>query len=360
MADENENDAEKTEEPSQYRIDEARKKGDVAQSKELSSVLILSGSLLTLIICGMYIYEVFTDFIEYAYKIDWRLAYEKEKFAEIFRQTAWSFVKCLAPSFGASLCLGVFTQFIQVGFLYSPEILTADITRLNPVSGFGRLFSKKAIVEALKGIFKFTVVITITYSVIKDNVGSMLGFLHADAAHSLMYGKYLMVKLGFSILLGLGVIALMDFAWEKWSYRKKMMMTKQEAKEEAKEKDGNPEVKNKIRQIQRQMATKRMMNDVKKADVIVTNPTHISVALKYDGDGMIAPAVVAKGADHLALRIREIAKENDIPVVENIMLARTLYKTVKVGHGVPRTLYKAVAEILAFVYKLRKKQKALK
>jgi flagellar biosynthetic protein FlhB len=169
-----------------------------------------------------------------------------------------------------------------------------------------------------------------------------------------------MVKLGFSILLGLGIIALADFAWEKWSYRKKMMMTKQEAKEEAKEKDGNPEIRNRIRQIQRQMAQKRMMNDVKKADVIVTNPTHISVALKYDGESMVAPSVMAKGADHLALRIREIAKENDIPIVENIMLARTLYKTVKVGHGVPRTLYKAVAEILAFVYKLRRKQKALK
>ena len=177
---------------------------------------------------------------------------------------------------------------------------------------------------------------------------------------SLGIGKYLMVKLGFSILLGLGVIALMDFAWEKWSYHKKMMMTKQEAKQEAKEKDGNPEIKNRIRTIQRQMAQKRMMNDVKKADVIVTNPTHISVALKYDGNEMVAPSVLAKGADHLALRIREIAKENDIPIVENIMLARTLYKTVKVGHGVPRTLYKAVAEILAFVYKLRRKQKALK
>lgn len=360
MADESENDAEKTEEPSQYRIDEARKKGDVASSKELSSVLLLSGSLLTLILCGFYVYEVFTEYIEYVYRLDWKMAYEKEKFAEIFAQTAWALVKCVGPSFGASICLGVFSQFIQVGFLYSPEILSADIERLNPIKGFGKLFSKKAIVEAVKGIFKFIVVIVITYNVMRDNIGSFLGFLHSDAAQSLMFGKFLMVKLGFSILMGLGIVALADFGWEKWSYRQKMMMTKQEAKEEAKEKDGNPEVKNKIRQIQRQMANKRMMNDVKKADVIVTNPTHISVALKYDADGMVAPAVVAKGADHLALRIREIAKDNDIPVVENIMLARTLYKTVKVGHGVPRNLYKAVAEILAFVYKLKRRQKALK
>ena len=358
MADEN--DDEKTEEPSQYKIDESRKKGDVASSKELTSVLLLSGSLLTLILCGVFIYEVFTEYIDWLYRQDFKMVYTKEKFGEVITQTAWTIVKCVGPSFGASLCLGVMSQFIQIGFLYSPEIMNMDLERINPIKGIGRLISKKAIVEAIKGCFKFTVVILITYYVMKNNIGSFLGFLHSDAGQSLMFGKYLMVKLGFSILLGLGIVALMDFGWEKWSYRQKMMMTKQQAKEEAKDKDGNPEVKNRIRSIQRQMAQKRMMDDVKKADVIVTNPTHISVALKYDGETMVAPSVTAKGADHLALRIREIAKENDIPIVENIMLARTLYKTVKVGHGVPRTLYKAVAEILAFVFKLKRRQKALK
>ena len=359
MADESDDD-EKTEEPSQHRIDESRKKGDVAVSKELSNVLLLSGSLLTLILCGVFVYEQFTEYIDWLYRLDFRNIYTTKKFVDVINQSAWTLVKCVGPFFVASACLGFISSFIQIGFLYSPEILEVKFERLNPIQGFQRLLSKKAIVEAIKGVFKFAVVITITYSVMKDNIGSFLGFLHADTAQSIGFGKYLMVKLGFSVLLGLGIIALADFAWEKWSYRKKMMMTKQEVKEEAKEKDGNPEVKNKIRQIQRQMAQKRMMDDVKKADVIVTNPTHISVALKYDGESMAAPSVTAKGADHLALRIREIAKENDIPIVENIMLARTLYKTVKVGHGVPRTLYKAVAEVLAFVYKLRRKQKALK
>jgi flagellar biosynthetic protein FlhB len=360
MAGQSDSDDEKTEDPSQHRIEESRKKGEVASSKELSSVLLLSGSFLTLILCSVFIYENFTEYIDWLYRQDFKTVYTQEKFIDVIKQTAWTLVKTTAPFFGASICLGFLTQFMQIGFLYSPEVLNIDIERINPLKGFGRLFSKKAMVEAIKGIFKFTVVIWITYGVMKDNIGSFLGFLHADAGQSLAFGKYLMVKLGFSILLGLGVIALFDFAWEKWSYHKKMMMTKQEAKEESKERDGSPEVKNKIRQIQRQMAQKRMMDDVKGADVIVTNPTHISVALKYNGEKMIAPSVVAKGADHLALRIREIAKENDIPIVENIMLARTLYKTVKVGHGVPRTLYKAVAEILAFVFKLRRKQKALK
>lgn len=355
-----ENDDEKTEEPSQHRIDESRKKGEVAVSKELSSVILLSGSLLTLILSGVFVYEQFTEYIDWLYRLDFKQIYTAEKFGDVISTTAWTLVKCVGPFFIASACLGFLSTFVQIGFLYSPEILEVKLERLNPIQGFQRLMSKKALVEAIKGVFKFTVIIIITYSVMKNNIGSFLGFLHADAAESLGFGKYLMVKLGFSVLLGLAVIALMDFAWEKWSYHKKMMMTKQEAKQEAKEKDGNPEIKNRIRSIQRQMAQKRMMNDVRKADVIVTNPTHISVALKYDGNEMVAPSVMAKGADHLALRIREIAKENNIPIVENIMLARTLYKTVKVGHGVPRTLYKAVAEILAFVYKLRRKEKALK
>jgi len=355
-----ENDDDKTEDPSEYRLEESRKKGDVASSKELNSVLILAGSLLTLILCAVFIFEEFTSLIDWVLTQDFRQVYTKEKFAEVFSHLSWVTIKSVAPVFGVSVCLGVLSQFAQIGFLFSPEILTVDIERINPIKGFGRIFSKKALVETLKGIFKFIVVIWITYSVMKNNVGSFLGFLHADAASSLAFSKTLVMKLGFSILLGLGVIAILDFAWEKWSYRQKMMMTKQEAKQEAKERDGNPEIKSKIRQIQRQMAQKRMMNDVKSANVIVTNPTHISVALRYDGENMVAPAVIAKGADHLALKIREIAKENDIPIVENIMLARTLYKTVKVGHGVPKSLYKAVAEVLAFVYKLKRKQKALK
>lgn len=357
MADEN--DDEKTEEPSQHKIEESRKKGDVAASKELNSVLLLTASFLTLILCSVYIFEVLSEYIDWLYRQDLRVAYTKEWMKDFFSITAWTMVKAVAPSFGVSICVGVLAQFAQIGFLYSPEILNLNLDRIDPIKGFGRLFSTKSLVEAIKGTFKFVVVITITYTVIKDNIGSFLGFLHSEAGESLEFGKYLMAKLGFSVLLGLGIVSLADFAWEKWSYRKKMMMTKQQAKEEHKEQDGNPEVKAKIRQIQRQMAQKRMLDDVKKADVIVTNPTHISVALKYDGEVMVAPAVVAKGADHLALRIREIAKEHDIPIVENIVLARTLYKTVKVGNGVPRTLYKTVAEILAFVFKLKRKKKAL-
>ncbi len=353
-------DAEKTEEPSQYRIDEARNKGDVASSKELNSIILLSGTLLTTVLCGAFVYDEFTEYLSWLLRLDFQKAYQEKEFIEVIEKTAWLALKCVGPVFGASICLGFLSQFAQIGFLYSPEIISAKFDRINPINGFQRLFSKKALVEVIKGIFKFAVVMSITYMVMRDNLGQFLGFLHSEVGAGLVFGKYLIFKLGYSVLLGLGVVALADFAWEKWSYRQKMMMSKQEAKEEHKEKDGNPEIKQKIRAIQRQMAQKRMMDGVKKADVIVTNPTHISVALKYDGQNMVAPEVVAKGADHLALRIRELAQENDIPVVENVLLARTLYKTVKVGHGVPRSLYRAVAEVLAFVYKLKRKKKALK
>jgi flagellar biosynthesis protein FlhB len=356
---EEKDDAEKSEEPSQYRLDEYRKKGDVASSKELNSVLLIAGTLLTFILCSAYVYEEFTEYLGWVLKQDFRRMYEEKQFSDVIEHTALYALKSVAPVFGASLCIGFLSQFAQVGFLWSPELLSANFDRIDPLKGLGRIFSKKALAEAVKGIFKFAVVMLITWSVMRQHLGEFSGYMHTETAAAIIHSKGLIVKLGYSLLLGLGIVALMDFAWEKWSYRQKLMMTKQEVKDEAKEKDGNPEIKQKIRAIQRQMAQKRMMDDVKKADVIVTNPTHLSVALKYDGTMMVAPAVLAKGADHLALRIREIAQENDIPVVENVMLARTLYKTVKVGEGVPRSLYRAVAEVLAFVYKLRRKKKAL-
>lgn len=359
MADEREDGAEKTEDASPYRLEEFRKKGDVASSRELNSVLLIAATLFTLILCGAWAYDEFTAYLSWILRLDFQRTYEQKEFVEVIQKTGWFALKSVAPVFGASLSVGFLAQLAQIGFIWSPDLLTVNFDRINPLNGFQRLFSKKSVAEVVKGIFKFAVVLGVTWYVMKDNIYHFGGFLQTEVAAGVAHGQGLAVKLGYSVLLGLGVIALMDFTWEKWTYKQKLMMTKQEAKDEAKEKDGNPEIKQRIRQVQRQIAQKRMMDDVKKADVIVTNPTHLSIAIRYDTENMVAPAVVAKGADHLALRIREIAKENGVPVVENVLLARTLYQTVKVGHGVPRSLYRAVAEVLAFVYKLRRKKKAL-
>ena len=350
---------EKTEEPSQHRIDEARKKGDVASSKEVNSVLILTGVFTTLILSSLFIFEVMYEYIEWLYGLNVTKAFSAELGAEIFTETMYVMLKCVGPVCLVSMILGVISQVAQVGILYSPEALQLKLERVNPINGAKKLFSKKALGEAVKSVFKFSVVLTITYFTLADNLTSFIGFLHTESPEAFAYGKMFAFKLAISIFIGLFLIAVADFAWEKYMYKEKLRMTKQQVKEEHKEKDGNPEVKQKIRSIQREMSQKRMLADIPKADVIITNPTHISIIMRYDVGTMIAPQVIGKGQDHLALKIREIAKEHNIPIVENVPLARAIYKTVKVGEGVPRSLYKAVAEILAFVHKLKRKQKAI-
>lgn len=350
---------EKTEEPSQHRIDESRKKGDVASSKELNNVLVLAGTLSTLILSTLFMFDILSGYIEWLYGLKLEAVYTKEMAKQVLERTAIDGLKCIAPVLLASVCIGVLSQMMQIGLLYSPDVLELKFDRVNPINGFKRLFSAKSIAEVVKGVFKFAVVLTITYFMMKKNLFSFVGFLHTEAAEAFEVGQSMAFQLAMSILLGLLVVAIGDYAWEKYSYRKKLMMTRQELKEENKEQNGNPEIKQKIRAIQRQMASKRMMSEIPNADVIITNPTHISIVVKYDAVTMIAPQVIGKGSDHLALKIREIAKKHDIPIVENVPLARALYKTVKEGEGVPRTMYKAVAEILAFVYKLKKKKKAI-
>lgn len=350
---------EKTEEPSQHRIEEFRSKGDVASSRELNSVLVLAACLLALSLSLVYIYEEMTAYIEWLYTLDIASAFTQKSLNTITTRTFMVALKCAAPVMFTALCVGVISQVSQIGILYSPEILEFNPDRINPLNGFKRLFSTQSLFETVKGIFKFAVILVVVYAFLKDDLARYNGFMHLEIYQSFVYGKTLLLKLCFSIILALGVVAVLDFAYQKWSYLQKLKQTKQELKQESKEQDGNPEIKQRIRQIQREMSRKRIIKDVKKADVIITNPTHISIVLKYDAENMVSPTIIGKGQDHMALKIREIAKQYDIPIVENVALARTLYKTVKVGAPVPRNLYKAVAEVLAFVYKLKKKKKAL-
>lgn len=352
-------DGEKTEEPSQHRIDEFRNKGDVASSRELTSVLILSACLLTLSLSMVFIFEQMSSYIEWLYSLDVATAYSEKALKTIMTKTFMTAAKCAAPVLFVALCAGVISQVAQIGFLYSPDVLELNFDRVNPLKGFKKLFSKQSLFEAVKGVFKFVIILSVVYAFIKDDLVTYNGFLHLDLTQSFLHAKDLIIKISFAIVLSLGVLAIVDFGWQKFTYSNKLKQTKQQAKQESKQQDGSPELKARIRQIQREMSRKRVLQDVKTADVIITNPTHLSIVLKYDVETMVSPTIVGKGQDHLAMKIREIAKEHNIPIVENVPLARALYKTVKVGHPVPRTMYKAIAEVLAFVYKLKKRRKAL-
>ncbi|MCF8058699.1 MAG: flagellar biosynthesis protein FlhB [Bacteriovoracaceae bacterium] len=359
MADEFESDQDKTEDPSQHRIDEFRKRGEVASSKELNSVLVLSACILALMLSLVYIYETLGEFVQWLYTLDVAFAYTEKSFKTIVTKTAVTGFKCIAPVMSTAMCVGIIANVAQIGFLFSTEVLEFKPERINPLAGIKRLLSMKSMVEAIKAVFKFIFVMGIVYYVVKDDINSFQGYFHVSFVEGFMHARFFMAKIAFSIIGSIGIIAIADFAYQKISYQNKLKMTKEQAKKESKEQDGNPEVKQRIRAIQREMATQRMMSDIPNADVVVTNPTHFAVVLKYDPEGMVSPQVMGKGADHLALKIREIAKKHNVPVVENVPLARALYKTSKVGEYVPRNLYKAVAEVLAFVYKLKRKQKAI-
>ena len=350
---------EKTEEPSEHRLEEFRRKGQVASSKELTNVLILAFSVLALVLIFTYIYEVLHEFMVWVYVLDADSAFHEKVLAQIFQKGVIATAKCVAPIFLIVILVAVGSSILQFGLLFAPEVLEWKLDRINPLSGIKRLFSTKSLFEAIKGIFKFIIVLGISYLFIRDDLKTYMGFLQLDFVTSFFHGKSIVESLCFSIIGGLLVIAMSDFAFQKFDYRKKLMMTKEQVKKEYKEKEGNPEIKQKIKAIQKEMARRRMISDVPKADVIVTNPTHISVALKYDPNSMIAPKVIAKGADLVALNIRKIAKEHNIPMVENVPLARSLYKTVKIGQMVPREMYKAISEVLAFVYRLKARKSKL-
>lgn len=359
MAEENDSGQDKTEEPSTRRIEEFRRKGEVASSRELTNVLVLSASIATLMLSLTFIYEQFSEFMTWLYALDHSVAYTEKSLNTITRKTIATALKCAAPVCLVAVTTGIIANVAQVGFLFSTEVLEFKPERIDPIKGAQKLFSMKSLIEALKGILKFVFIMAIVYFSIKDDLHSYKGYFHVELIEGFMHSRWMIFKLSMSIIVGLTIIAAGDFTYQKLSYRKKLMMTKEEAKKESKEQDGNPEIKQRIRTLQREAAQKRMMQDVPTADVIVTNPTHISIAIKYDKDTMISPEVIAKGADNIALKIREIAKENDIPIVENVPLARSMYKTVELGGVIPRNLYRAVAEVLAFVYRLKRKKKAL-
>lgn len=344
------------EEPSQTRIDDLREKGQVPQSREASGLLALVACAATLY---MFAPSIGKDLIEYmrdVFRVDLTMKLNLTSNAAL-GETMMKALKLIIviglPISFAGFFFGVIGCFVQVGSIFTFEPIQPKLEKMDPIAGLKKFFTMKHALDGVRIVFKAVVAVAVTYAIIKTEVyRSPMQLLNEP---SLMLSHF--SRVGKTVFLSLvsvfGVFAAVDFWMQKKDWLKQVRLTKQEAKEEAKSKEGNPQMKARMRSIQRDMSRKRMMAAVKKADVIIMNPTHIAIAIQYDTAKMLAPRVVAKGADFIAQRIKAIATESGIPMVENVPLARTLYKSVKVNQYIPRALYQAVAEVLAFVYRIK-------
>ena len=346
---------EKTEEPTQRKKEESRKKGQVAKSAELSSVFVILAAFVALKTSGSYMYGKLAGYMRHIFgELNVRGDFSIESIQWVILNAGIVFLETVMPVLLAVLVVSVTVSFLQVGFNFAPELIMPQFSRLNPISGFGRIFSKRSVVELLKSLLKITVVGYFIYRYLREETIRIPALMMSELESSFAVLAAIIYDLAFQIALVILVLAILDYGYQWWEHMQNLKMSKQEVKEEMKQTEGNPQIKGKIREKQRAMAMRRMMSEVPKADVVITNPTHFAVAIKYEA-GMEAPVVIAKGSDFIAQRIREIAKENDVTIVENKPLAQALFKNAEIGDLIPPDLYKAVAEVLAYVYRLKRK-----
>ena len=352
MADDNKD--QKTEEPSSKRITDTEEKGNFAHSREINSSFILLAALSGFMITG----EQGTKNVMEAWHVmiteAGSLQLSTDELFKVMVNTMKSFMKIIGPFLLLILLAGVTSNMVQIGGLrFSGHPLIPKFSKLNPLKGFGRIFSKNSLMELFKSLFKVSIISLVSYFTIKSYWSEIPPLMGLGVGEILSFMGRVALEIIFEVLVIMIFLSLIDYAFQKFTYKENLRMTKQEVKEERKETDGNPQIKQRIRTVQMEMARKRMMAAVPEADVIVTNPTHISVAIKYDAMTHPDPIVVAKGSGDIAMKIREIAKEHDVPIVEDKPLARVLNKTVEIGQQIPDNLFKAVAEILAYVYRLK-------
>lgn len=345
----------KTEEPTDKKRRDARKKGQVARSQELNAAFVLLAGFFVLKLMWEYIYDNIAGYSAYVFANLATYSTSTESVMVIFLDILVLLAKTAFPIMIGIMIFGLGVSVYQVGFMVSTEKIEFKLDNINPINGFGRIFSKRSLVEMFKSLFKIVVIGFFLYLYLKDEIPFMPYFINYDLEYSLAEIADKIFTMAFQVIGVIMVLAAADYAYQLWQTTQDLMMTKQEVKDEYKQTEGDPQIKGKIKQKQRQMAMSRMMQEVPKADVIVTNPTHFAVALVYE-KGMSAPKVLAKGQDLVAQRIKEVAREHDIMIVENKPLARALFDTVEIGGFVPEELYKAVAEVLAYVYKLKHKR----
>lgn len=347
---------EKTEVPTEKKRRESREEGQVAFSKELSSAALLAGIVLTLVATSPIILDAMRQLMSQIFR---DLAQRKELSIDIIFTLSGEILSIILPAFApfaaVIIFVGIFASVLQVGVQITFKAISPKFNKISPLTGLKRLFSSQSLADFLKSMAKLIIVGFVGYLTYIDKITELNGLSVSTPESILIYNFTVVAEVAGKIVLALVAIAIFDYFYQRWHHEQQLMMTKQEVKDETKQTEGDPQLKARIRQIQREMSNARMMQEVPKADAVIVNPTHFSVAILYDRDVMTAPEVIAKGADHLALRMRTVARENNVPILERPELARDLYANVEIGDDIPERFYKAIAEILAFVYRLRKR-----
>ncbi|OCA89620.1 flagellar biosynthesis protein FlhB [Bacillus sp. FJAT-27986] len=346
---------EKTEKATPKKRQDARKKGQVAKSQDINTAVVLLGVFLILYIAGGFLKDRLLVIFKYPINLSATFSYSEADLYLMLIELLKQMAIILGPIMLAAFIAGIIANFAQVGAMFSTETIQFKLEKIDPIKGFKRIFSMRALVEMLKSILKITVIGVITFYSIWSRLDEIMMLSTKTMGASLITLADITVKTGLFASGALLFLALLDYLYQRFDFEKSIRMSKQEIKQEYKTIEGDPIIKSRIKQKQREMAMSRMMQEIPKADVVITNPTHYAIALKYDENQLDAPYVVGKGLDFVAQKIKLVAKENDIPMMENRPLARALYNQADIGQAIPEEFYKGVAEILAYVYKLKGK-----
>lgn len=353
MSEQNDSSQEKTEEPTTRKQEKAREEGQIPRSRELTTTFILLAGSIGLVVFSQYMTGKLIGITHFNFTLSREVIFDTEAMVQHLTASLYHGILSMMPVFGLLLVASIAGPIGLGGWMFSAKSMAPKGSRLNPIAGLKRMFALKALMELAKSLGKVLLILSVALLMLHIQQQDMLRLSDQETNSAIRYSLWLSGQAALALAAVTIIIALIDIPFQIWENQKKLKMSKQEVKDEMKDSEGKPEVKSRIRQLQQEMAQRRMMADVPNADVVITNPTHYSVALKYDPDTMATPILVAKGGDHMAMKIREIARAHNIDIMESPALARAVYHTTEVDQEVPADLYMAVAQVLAYVFQLR-------
>jgi len=348
---------EKTEEPTAKKLTDARKKGQIARSKDLGTMFVLVGSAFAMMLMGNSLVGALSAMMKRLFSLSRREAMDVHASTNVIFSGVSGIIFPMLTIFFIIMIAAFIGNTMLGGMAFSWEAMAPKASRLSPLAGFKRMFGVQAAVELLKSILKFFVVFFVAFSLLSGLFEQILGLSLEAIPTNFGHAVNMLLWMFLALALSIGIIVVIDAPYQVWNHTRQLKMTKQEIKDEFKSTEGNPEIKGRIKQTQYEMSQRRMMSEVPNSDVVITNPTHYSIALKYDPAAGGAPVLVAKGLDEMAMHIRTIAKENGVEIIQSAALARSLYYTAEIDQDIPEELYAAVAQVLAFIFQLSEHRK---